>query len=142
MREADGAEGVMRRAGALLTGLLVLAGCAVPACPEGTAPGVVTSLFFGLSRRGAPDVSEAEWRSFLADTAARRLPGLTVSDGLGLYREPDGAPASERSKVAVTAHHGRADELQAIVEVAAEYRWRFGQWGVGRIDQPACTNFD
>ncbi|HYG87985.1 MAG TPA: DUF3574 domain-containing protein [Azospirillum sp.] len=135
----------MGRAGALLAGLLALSGCAAagtPTCPEGTAPGVVTSLFFGLSRRGGADVGEGEWRAFLADYAAKRLPGLTVSDGLGLFREPDGTPVSERAKVVVTAHHGLTEEVQAIADVTAEYKRRFDQWGVGRIDQPACTNFD
>ena len=121
--------------------LLVLSGCAT-ACPDGLKPGTATTLYFGTARRGAPDVSEAEWRGFLADTAGLRLPGLTVTDGLGLFREPDGTAASERTKVVVTAHHGSADEVRAIAEVVAEYKRRFDQWGVGRIDQPACMMFD
>ncbi len=121
--------------------LLALSGCA-GACPEGLAPGTATTLYFGTARRGAPDIGEAEWRGFLADTAVPRLPGLTVTDGVGLFREPDGTAASERTKVAVIAHHGRAGELRAIAEVVAEYKRRFDQWGVGRIDQPACTDFD
>lgn len=121
--------------------LLALSGCAA-ACPDGLKPGIATTLYFGTARRGAPEISEAEWRGFLADTAVRRLPGLTVTEGLGLFREPDGTAASERTKMVVTAHHGSADEVQAIAEVVAEYKRRFDQWGVGRIDQPACTDFD
>ena len=129
----------LRRSAALL--LLLLSGCAA-ACPEGLTPGTATTLFFGTARRGAPDVGEAEWRGFLADTAVPRLPGLTVTEGLGHYRETDGSAASERSKVVVTAHRGTAAELRAIAEVMDAYRRRFDQWGVGRIDQPACTGFD
>ena len=130
----------MRQLAAL--SLLALSGCAGVSCPDGLKPGIATTLYFGAARRGAPDVSEAEWRAFLADTAGRRLPGLTVTEGLGLFREPDGTPASERTKVVVTAHHGHAEEVQAIAEVVDAYKRRFDQWGVGRIDQPACTDFD
>lgn len=129
----------LRRFAAL--SLLALSGCAT-ACPEGLKPGTTTTLFFGTARRGAADVSEAEWRGFLADTAIPRLPGLTVTDGLGLYREKDGSAASERSKVVVTAHQGTPAEMRAVAEVMEAYKRRFDQWGVGRIDQPACTGFD
>lgn len=121
--------------------LLLLSGCAA-ACPEGLAPGVATTLFFGTARRGAPDVGEVEWRAFLEETAIPRLSGLTVSEGQGHYRETDGTAASERTKVVVTAHRGSAAERQAIAEVIGAYRRRFDQWGVGRLDQPACTGFD
>lgn len=129
----------LRRCAAL--SLLVLSGCAA-ACPEGLKPGVATTLFFGMARPNAPDVTEAEWRAFLTDSAVPRLPGLTVADGLGLYREKDGSAASERSKVVVTAHQGTPAEMRAIAAVMEDYRRRFGQWGVGRLDQPACTGFD
>lgn len=128
------------RCGATLA-LLVLSGCA-GTCPDGLGPGVATTLFFGTARRGAPDVGEAEWRGFLTDTALPALTGLTVSDGQGYFREPDGSTASERSKVVVTAHHGTPAEMQAIARVMEAYRRRFDQWGVGRIDQPACIGFD
>ncbi|WP_431861050.1 DUF3574 domain-containing protein [Azospirillum sp.] len=129
----------LRRFAAL--SLLALSGCAA-ACPEGLTPGVATTLFFGTARRNAPDVGEAEWRAFLTDTAVPRLSGLTVTEGLGLYREKDGSAASERSKVMVTAHQGTPDEMRAIAEVMEAYKSRFDQWGVGRLDQPACTGFD
>ena len=122
-------------------GVLLLSGCAA-ACPDGLSAGTATTLYFGTARRGAPEVGEAEWRGFLADTAVPRLPGMTVTDGLGLYREPDGAAASERTKVLVTAHRGRPEETRAIADVIAEYKRRFDQWGVGRLDQPACLDFD
>ncbi|HYH39482.1 MAG TPA: DUF3574 domain-containing protein [Azospirillum sp.] len=133
------ARTILRRVAAL--SLLVLSGCAA-ACPEGLRPGVATTLFFGTARLNAPDVTEAEWRAFLTDTAIPKLSGLTVTDGLGLYREKDGSAASERSKVVVTAHQGAPAEMRAIAEVMETYRRRFGQWGVGRLDQPACTGFD
>ena len=122
-------------------GLLLLSGCAA-ACPDGMAPGTATTLYFGAARRGAPDVGEADWRAFLADIAVPRLPGMTVTDGFGHYREKDGTAASERTRVLTTAHHGRPEETRAIAEVVAAYKRRFDQWGVGRLDQPACMDFD
>lgn len=127
--------------GLVALGLLTLAGCAA-SCPDGLTPGVATTLYFGTARSNAPDVSEAEWKGFLADTALPRLPGMTVTEAQGLYREPDGTPAQERTKVLMTAHRGSPEDTRAIAAVTAEYKRRFGQWGVGRVDQPACTNFD
>lgn len=134
----------VRGLGALILGalgFLALSGCAA-ACPDGLKPGVATTLYFGAARRDAPDVSEADWNGFLADTAVPRLPGMTVSEGRGLYREPDGTAASERTRLLVTAHRGSPEDRQAIAAVVAEYKRRFAQWGVGRIDQPACTDFE
>ncbi|MEI6559427.1 MAG: DUF3574 domain-containing protein [Rhodospirillaceae bacterium] len=121
---------------------LALAACTAPDCAPGTTPGIVTTLFFGLSRQNQPDVPEAAWRDFLERDLLGQLPGATVVEGLGAVREPGKAPVTERSRVVTIGHRGNPEQRQALAEAIGRYRSRFDQWGVGRADVGACTNFD
>ena len=131
--------------------LLLLAACGVrdgavappaAACAPGLAPGTVTTLFFGLSRPNRPDVAEADWQDFLSREIMTRMAGATVVDGRGLFRAPGAAPAAEPARVVVLGHRGGAGTERALSEIAEHYKRRFDQWGVGRTDTAACTNFE
>jgi len=134
-----------RRAAALALAA-ALAACAptgAPDCAPGTAPGMVTTLFFGLSRHDKPDVAESEWRDFLSHDLLANLPGATVVEGRGLFRDPGAAVvAEEATRVVTVGHHGGAEDRRALAAAVERYKARFDQWGVGRVDSVACTNFE
>ncbi len=64
---------------------LAASGCAPPPCPgKGAHPALVAQLLFGRSLHGGGEVTDDQWRAFLADSVTPRFPdGLTVLDGAG-----------------------------------------------------------
>jgi len=131
----------MRVAAAAL--LVVLAGCAGMRgpCLRGT-PMLETQLFFGLSRPRGPAVSDAEWRAFLAEVVTPRFPrGLTVVDAEGQYI-PRTTPEvrHERTRIVVLLHGGDGSADAAINEIVRDYRRRFDQESVLRVDTAAAVS--
>jgi hypothetical protein len=123
------------------------AGCAAPpapACPEGTTQAIVAEAYFGQSRRDAPPIAEAEWRDFLAATVTPAFPdGLTVLDGRGQWRRPDGTILSEPSKVLVVVLPG-ADAAAArarLRPVEEAWKARFRHQSVLTVYRGACVGF-
>lgn len=118
---------------------LTVAACAPePPCPAGTAPQLVTTLFFGTaSKRGA--VTEEQWRGFVDDTLADAFrDGFTVVDGDGFWTGSAG-PLRERSKVViVSAEHLDGDAQDRVIEA---YKRRFHQESVGRSIARSCGSF-
>ncbi|MBI3637615.1 MAG: DUF3574 domain-containing protein [Candidatus Rokubacteria bacterium] len=130
---------------------VVLGGCvastaAVPgsgACVSPLEPRVVTTLFFG---RNGPDttevVSDSEWQRFVDEVVTPRFPeGLTVLDGAGQWRSAAGAIGRERSKVLVRVHDGTPSADRDIRAIVEDYKRRFRQESVLRVDDPACVGF-
>ncbi|HUJ25983.1 MAG TPA: DUF3574 domain-containing protein [Myxococcales bacterium] len=95
---------------------------------------VQSTLFFGLSRPGGPDVSAAEFDGFVETQIAPRFPdGFTLLEGAGRWREAGGRVRSEPSRLLIVVHApGDADRL--LREIAASYRDRFGQEAVLQTD--------
>jgi hypothetical protein len=132
----------------LLAGGIALAGCAAappPLCsPAETAAGcaVATQLFFGLSRPKGGVVSEAEWRSFLAETATPRFPaGFTILAAEGQWRQAGSAAIlRESSRVLVIVHPAGEDDA-AITALIDAYKMRFQQDSVLRLDLKAVARF-
>lgn len=125
----------------------LVAGCATPpapACPDGTTQATVAEAYFGQSRRGAPDITEAEWRDFLAATVTTAFPdGLTALDGRGQWRRPDGTILSEPSKVLVLVLPG-ADAAAArarLRPVEEAWKARFRHQSVLTVYRGACVGF-
>lgn len=107
-------------------------------CPPGTAPRLVTTLFFGTATSRAP-VSEAEWEGFVADTLTAAFPGgFTVLDGDGHWTGGDG-PVRERAKVVIVSAE-RLD-TDALARVIDAYSRRFHQESVGRSIAESCGGF-
>jgi hypothetical protein len=137
---------VTRRAAVLLLPAL-LAACAAPAppaCPDGTQQATVAEAYFGRSRRDGPDITEAEWRDFLAATVTPAFPdGLTALDGRGQWRRPDGSILAEASKVLVLVLPG-ADAAAArarLRPVEDAWRTRFRHQSVLTVYRGACVGF-
>ena len=127
--------------------LVALAGCAPRwaggdpcLCP---APMRETQLFFGLSRASGIAVSDAEWRAFLAEVVTPRFPrGLTVLDAEGQYTPRAAADVRrERTRIVVLLHGGDHAADTAIDEIMRDYRRRFDQESVLRVDTAAAVSF-
>lgn len=137
----------------IMFGLLaaVLAGCAeAPPAATRPKPGcegyVRTELFFGTSRKGAPEVSDAEFHAFLDAEITPRFPdGLTMLTGFGQFRGTDGRLARERSQVLVLLYPANAvaDSGAKVDQIRELYKQKFNQESVLRADdpEPSCVSF-
>jgi hypothetical protein len=99
-----------------------------------------TELFFGAGRAGEPDVTEAEFRSFLDEHVTPKFPdGLTVLSGRGQFCcDAGGGVVAEGSFVLVLLYPRAARESggRKIERIRAEYKERFKQQSVLRVDDP------
>ena len=134
----------------LLLVLLVLAASVSAACsdvgdvtcPEASEAFVRYDLFMGRSGPGGEVVSDQAWDAFLGDTVTPRFPdGLTVLDGHGQWRDPEGQILKERSKVLVILAPPGDDPRGLIDEISAEYKRRFNQESVLEVESDTCVSF-
>jgi hypothetical protein len=96
-----------------------------------------TELYLGLSRKGGPDVNEAEFRIFIDEFVTPRFPsGFTVFDARGQWRENDGTITKEGTKVLILIYrrNERRPANEKIEEIRNEYKKRFSQQSVLRSD--------
>ncbi|MGW7517390.1 DUF3574 domain-containing protein [Streptomyces sp. NPDC054796] len=108
-------------------------------------PYTETSLLFGTARPdGGPEVTDKEFRAFVDSFVTPRFPdGLTVQDGYGQYRDAHGTIERERSYELVLLYPSSQDEENApeIEEIRDEYKAKFGQESVARVDDRARVDF-
>lgn len=123
---------------------LALAACAPPAPP--CAPPAVAAtgfeVYFGRDKPGG-EVTEAEWQGFVDEILSPRFPdGLTVLDAKGLWRDPrSGKILGEWTKVVLIVAQDGAAARQVIEAAVADYRRRFDQHTVLRVERPVCAIF-
>lgn len=139
------AVGVCFLAAALLC--TVAAGAAAqtpaPACHGTQQRRDVAELLFGRDIGDRLGVSEPAWRRFVAREITPRFPdGLTVTDALGQWRDPDsGRIVREPSKRVEIVLPGNADDAARLDAIVSAYKRRFHQRSVGLILQSACVSF-
>jgi len=136
----------------LLSIAVAAAGCAANPAPSPTAALSCTAgdtllvretLYFGRSRPGGGTVSDAEWKSFLAEVVTPRFPsGLTVQEASGQWKSASGAAEQERSEIITLYHPDTEASRQSIHEIALEYKRRFQQEAVLRERSPTCARFE
>lgn len=113
-----------------------------PPCPTGTERYAEYRLFFGRSRGGVEVVTDAAWRTFLAEEITPRFPdGLTVTDAAGQWRGPSGSIERERAKVLLVLAAPGDEGMRRTGEIAAAYKRAFGQGSVLRVVGSACASF-
>jgi hypothetical protein len=116
---------------------LFAVGCA-PVCPAGLTAADSVELYFG---RGG--VADGDWDDFVGRSIVPRFPdGMTVFDAAGSWRDPrTGRTASEASKVLrliVPDARTAAPATQAVID---DYKKRFAQQSVLRVEQRVCHAF-
>jgi hypothetical protein len=123
---------------------LTLAACA-PQAPSCAPPAVAATgfeVYFGRDKPGG-EVTDTEWQAFLNEILSPRFPdGLTVLDAEGRWRDPrTGRGLGERTKLVLIVAPDGAAARQAVDAVAADYRRRFDQHTVLRVERPVCAIF-
>ena len=101
-----------------------------------------TELIFGLSRSNGPEITEAEFQSFVDDQVTPRFPeGLTLLSGTGQFRGENGTVIQEKSKVLVLLYPFNRKSSKRVEEIRTEYKGMFQQESVLRIDEQMCVSF-
>jgi hypothetical protein len=126
--------------------LLTATGCAgggpAPAPLPGTQALVRSELYFGRLKPDGSVVTDAEWRTFVAEQVVPRFPdGFTVLDALGQYRGRDGKIIAEPTKVLLIVHGPDARPRASVQELRDVYRQLFQQESVLLIENPARAGF-
>ncbi|MBY6210129.1 DUF3574 domain-containing protein [Microbulbifer agarilyticus] len=128
----------------MLACLTILGGCGTTtnfSCKPGEQLEIHDQLFFGTETFSG-EVSDAEWRDFLANVVSPRFPnGFTVLSGRGQWRGSSGEIVRERSKVLLLVHRETAESDTAIGELVEIYKRRFQQESVLRVRSPVCVSF-
>src|SRR5579859_2901630 len=139
------AVGVCFLAAALLCTAAAGAAAQTPAaaCQGAQQRRDVAELLFGRDIGDRLGVSEPAWRRFVAREITPRFPdGLTVTDALGQWRDPDsGRIVREQSKRVEIVLPGHADDAARLDAIVSAYKRRFHQRSVGLILQSACVSF-
>lgn len=103
-------------------------------------------LFFGTAIGHGEHVRHldgSEWRDFVESAIVPRLPdGFTVLEGQGFYRSPaDGSSARENTYILMVAHRNDADINARLATIVQDYKSRFQQDSVLRLDQCGAYKF-
>ncbi len=129
----------MRRASIVLA--LLLSACATVQ-PYVSVPVLADRLFCGLSIPGGGEVTEAEWRAFVAEEVTPRFPdGLSIWRAEGQWRGADGVIVREPTLIIEIFHDHDVRIDRKIVEIAEAYKTRFRQESVLRVTMPARMEF-
>jgi hypothetical protein len=110
----------------------------LPAVSFAETKHVRTELYFGLNRKGGSNVSDEEFQEFLSEFVTPRFPnGLTFLDARGQWRENDSTITREPTKVLILFYPSkeRREASRKIEEIRVEYKRRFSQQSVLRVDQ-------
>ncbi len=115
---------------------------AAVSCSDGGRPMARTQLIFGLSTQDGVETGEAAWRGFLDREVTPRFPdGLTVRDGAGQWRFPDGRIGAHRSRVLVVWRDPAADASARIEAIRDAWKREMAHYSVMRIDGVDCVSF-
>jgi len=121
-----------------------MAGAQLPgaSCKVGDAAMASLELLFGMSRKDAEPISDAQWQGFVDEEVTPRFPdGLTVIPGYGQWRSQSGGIAKESSRVMIIWYEPKPDSEASIEAIRKAYKTRFNQESVMRVDGMSCVNF-
>lgn len=127
-----------------------VAASAAPSTPEAVAfqasPGEVwkrTELYFGTTKPGGGELTDAEFATFTDKVVTPRFPdGFTELTGRGQWRGSDGVISREKSKVIVVVYpFSDRDANREIEEIRTGYKKAFAQESVLRTDSVEKVSF-
>lgn len=100
------------------------------------------ALYFGRDIAGVGEVSERQFRRFLAAEVTPRFPdGLSVVDATGQFR--DGRRiVRERTKLVVLLVPAAVEAARKVAAIVKAYKTRFRQQSVLRTETAVCLSFD
>jgi len=99
-------------------------------------------LYFGRDVAGVGEVSERQFRNFLAAEVTPRFPdGLSVLDAAGQFR--DGRRiVRERTKLVILLVPKPAEVARKVAAIVEAYKTRFRQQSVLHTETAVCLSFD
>jgi hypothetical protein len=103
------------------------------------SPFIRTELYFGRNKPDGTEVSRKDFDEFLSGFVTERFPdGLTVLKGRGQFLNSKGDVERERSVVLILLYptSARHEKSIKIEEIREEYKTRFKQQSVLRVDDP------
>jgi hypothetical protein len=103
------------------------------------SPFIRTELYFGRNKPDGKEVSRKDFDEFLSGFVTERFPdGLTVLKGRGQFLNSKGDVERERSVVLILLYptSARNEKSLKIEEIRDEYKRRFMQQSVLRVDDP------
>lgn len=104
-------------------------------CGQNLSPMRRVELVFGMARKQGSEISDDDWRTFLADDVTPRFPdGLTVLNGFGQWRSADGGIVHEASRVLLIWYPAARDAGPDVDAIRAAWKRRHGQESVLRAD--------
>lgn len=99
-------------------------------------------LYFGRSIPTGGQVSEQNWRVFLANVVTPRFPdGLTVWRAEGQWQDSTGAIVREPTFLLELAHPNGSEARRKLAEVIGAYKQQFRQESVLRISDQVRVEF-
>lgn len=107
---------------------------------SGPEPFIRTELYFGRNITGGGEVSKKEFDKFLAESITPRFPeGLTVLGARGQFLNSNGEVEREGAVVVILLYSVtvREEKQIKIDEIREEYKARFRQLSVLRVDDPS-----
>ena len=120
----------------------------VPAvqCAASHAPFERHVLYFGLTIPNSPGelVTPERWQEFSREVLSAHFPdGMTILDGHGEWRSPDGRHYREPTRLVIVLNtiDQRAETAAAVRAVIAEAKRRFAQEAVLWEQSVACAAF-
>lgn len=132
--------------GAIALAILVAAGVYIWLNPLLHCRQQSALLFFGTAIRHGEHVRHldgSEWHGFVESAIVPRLPdGFTILEGQGVYRSAsDGASTRENTYILMVAHRNDAEINATLATIVEDYKSRFQQESVLRLDQCAVYKF-
>ena len=122
-----------------VTTMVLLAGALCACAPVHEDRWIMSRLYFG-QQRGAERIAPTEFEAFVADDLTPAFPaGFTRYAADGQWRDPAGRVLREPTVVVEIVHRVSAEDDAKLARLAADYRRRFAQDSVLRVDVPIAT---
>lgn len=132
--------------GAIALSILIAAGAYIWLNPLLHCRQQSAQLFFGTAIRHGEHVrhlDSSEWHGFVESAIVPRLPdGFTVLEGQGFYRSAtSGLSVRESTYILMVVHRNDAEINAKLATIVEDYKSRFQQESVLRLDQCGAYKF-
>jgi len=104
---------------------------------------MLATLYFGRNMPDGTEVSDTDWRRFLASVVTPAFPdGFTVSDGIGQWMDQTNHQlVTEQSKILAIVVFNDPRRDGKLANIRQRYDALFRQQSVGLTLAPVCASF-